>query len=349
MSALSNNSLDQQWQAHYCLVADIGGTHARFAIAKKTHNTPGLLLENQQTYQVAEFKTISSAILDYLNKISAPLRPKHAVLAVASAVTSDHISFTNSAWGFSIPALKNELALDELQVINDFAAVAWALPTLQETDIEAIGSSHAFSQLTPGVYVALGPGTGLGVAALKIEQDHYTVIETEGGHISFAPRSTDEIEMLQFLQEDFERVSYERLLSGSGLLNLYRARSHLMQLPTTLPTPEAVSSAARQNNPAACAAVQDFCSILGAFAGDAVLMFGAWSGVYLAGGLLPHVMDEKGKLAFRKAFEDKGRFAPLMKQTPAWQIKRMDIGNLGAASVGLKARPSKIISTENQE
>ena len=340
MSALSETFVDQHLQAR-CLVADIGGTHARFAIAspeKNSLNNSNLTLDYQHTYQVAEFESLTLALLDYLNKIPETLRPTNAILAVASAVTDDQIVFTNSQWSFSISALKQQVKLDELLVINDFAAVAWALPSLNDSDLETIGTPHFFDAKKPGVYVALGPGTGLGVAALKIENQQAIVLETEGGHISFAPRTDDEVKILQFLFNEYERVSYERLLSGSGLLNLYRARSDLMKLPATLLTPEAVSAAARENDPAANAAVEDFCSILGAFAGDTTLMFGAWQGVYLSGGLLPYLMDENGKKIFRQAFENKGRFSSLLVKTPTWIIKRTDIGKLGAACLWISKR-----------
>lgn len=333
MSALTKTYKDQQPQAR-CLVADIGGTHARFAIASPAINplnNKELALNYQHTYKVAEFQTLTLALLDYLAKVPEALRPSNAVLAVASAVTDDQIVFTNSQWSFSISALKQQVKLDELLVINDFAAVAWALPSLNDSDLETVGTAHAFDAKKSGVYAVLGPGTGLGVAALKIENQHAIVLETEGGHIGFAPRTHDEIKILQFLSKQYERVSYERLLCGNGLLNLYRARSDLMKLPATLLTPEAVSAAATQNDPAASAAAEDFCSIFGAFAGDTTLMFGAWQGVYMSGGLLPHLMDEKGKKIFRQAFEDKGRFSSLLEKTPTWIIKRTDVGKLGAA------------------
>jgi glucokinase len=334
MSAAGN--LIDQHPPSICLVADIGGTHARFAIAGVSGNAtdnPDVVLAHPQTYQVLEFESLGAALLDYLGRIPPSHRPSHAVLAVASAVTNDKVEFTNSRWSFSISALETQLKFERLEVINDFAAVAWALPSLKDNELETVGAIQPFSAQKPGVYATLGPGTGLGVAALKIENQVCTVLETEGGHISFAPRNDDEIKILKFLQKDYQRVSYERLLCGSGLLNLYRARCDLMQRPVTLSTPEAVSSAARQGDWAANAAAMDFCSILGAFAGDTALMFGAWQGVYLSGGLLPHLMDEKGNTLFREAFEDKGRFSSLLMKTPTCIIKRSDIGKLGAASL----------------
>jgi glucokinase len=338
MSALSHSAPSAHSLAPY-LVADIGGTNARFSIAQLQ---PGLVLEHAVSYRVEEFDNICSALIDYVSKLPVSLKPHRAVLAVASAVTSDEIRFTNSPWSFSISVLQQQLALEKMDVINDFAAVAWALPALQHAELHAIGSVPFADVKNPGVYVVLGPGTGLGVAALKTDGNGlHTIIETEGGHISFAPRNESEIKILQLLQKDFKRVSYERLLSGDGLVNLYQARSKMLGLHPDLKTPAEVSTAARDPNaPAASLAAQDFCSILGAFAGDTALMYGAWSGVYLAGGLLPHLMNEKGHALFRAAFEDKGRFAYLLEQTPVAQITRSDVGNLGAANFAFQTPPN---------
>jgi glucokinase len=278
---------------------------------------------------VEEFDSIVSALSDYLDTHSASFRPTRATLAVASAVTDDHIQFTNSPWSFSAAALKESLGFEALNIINDFAAVALAIPELQQGELEAVNGEHEI--IPSGTYVALGPGTGLGVAGLKRTDTHTTVLETEGGHISFAPRNEDEMRLFKFLKKEFPRVSYERLLCGTGLHNLYRAHCNHLKRPAMLMTPSDVTQAARQHDPAARAAVDDFCSILGAFAGDAALMYGAWSGVYLSGGLLPHVMNDHGKVLFCEAFEDKGRFSGLLRKTPVWLIKRDDVGTFGAA------------------
>jgi glucokinase len=338
MSAVSIELQNAEYSAP-CLVADIGGTNARFSIAQHDSNQ-SLRLQHPKNYRVEQFNTIAAALLDYLQTLPAGLRPMRAVLAVASAVTQDTIQFTKSPWSFSKLQLQQQLGLAQLHVINDFAAVAWALPALSDSELEPIGEKRLIDIKKPGVYAALGPGTGLGVAALKIDQDfRVSVIETEGGHISYAPSSEDEIKILQFLQKEFSRVSYERLLCGSGLVNLYRARSSLLKLSADLKTPAEVSAAAKSNlDPAARLAASDFCRILGAFAGDVTLMFGAWSGVYLTGGLLPHLLNQNTHSSFRKAFEDKGRFSNLLQQTPVQQIQRSDVGNLGAANFALQTK-----------
>jgi len=230
--------------------------------------------------------------------------------------------------------MKAMLGVEWLQVINDFAAVAWALPWLLPADMQAIGIPVRGD--AGGVRVVLGPGTGLGLAALKFLPEGYTVLETEGGHVSFAPRNDDEMFLLSFLGKRYGRVSYERLLCGEGLVNIYDARCARAGIEPMLLLPEQVSRAAHHGDAAAAAATRDFCSIFGAFAGDAALMYGAWGGVYLAGGLLPHVFDATGGAIFRASFGAKGRLSPLLRNRPTSRILRGEFGNLGAAAYGAR-------------
>lgn len=318
-----------------CLVADIGGTNARFAVAE----IPGpgttaqrAALVHGKNFLVREHPSLGHAMDGYLAALPAAERPNNAVLAVASAVTSDAISFTNSHWSFSISALRAALGLDRLLVANDFAAAAWAVPILGGADLEAVGPCIARDDGGTGMRVVLGPGTGLGLAALRREADgSSSVIETEGGHMSLAPRNADEIFILEFLARRYGRVSYERVLAGDGWLNLYQAWSDRMGLEAVYQTPEQVSEAGRQGDPAARAATHTMAAMLGAFAGDAVLVYGAWQGVYLAGGLLQHLLDGETAEVFHASFIDKGRFAALLSKTPVLRIVNPDLGNLGAA------------------
>ena len=324
-----------------CLVADIGGTNARFAIASLGSADSEYVcsgLESPRNFLVRDFPTLAHALDEYLKDLPPKHRPKVAVFAVAGTVTGDEVLFTNSHWTFSIAAMKAALDVDRLHVINDFAAVAWALPVLVPTDLQPIGIPMKRERGVEGesVRVVLGPGTGLGLAAIKQLPDGFTVLETEGGHVSFAPRNEEEIFLLSFLSKRYGRVSYERLLCGEGLVNIYDARCAHAGIEPAWRQPEQVSQAARDGDAAAAAATRDFCSIFGAFAGDAALMYGAWGGVYLAGGLLPHVFDAPGGAIFRASFEDKGRFSSLLRNTPTIRILRGDVGNLGAAAYGAR-------------
>jgi glucokinase len=317
-----------------CLAADIGGTNARFATAALGENER-VRLGAQRSLKVADHEGIESALETYLRDSGEPV-PERAVLAVAGAVLDDQVILTNSRWSFSIRALKQRIGFRELQVINDFAAVAWAVPGLSEADLHPIGNAPGAAFDTAAVQVVLGPGTGLGAAAIRRDARGLAVLETEGGHASFAPHDEREIFILRFLQKRYGRVSYERLLCGEGLVNLHDACLHMARgRDQRLPDSEAVVAAARAGDPDARSAIDLFCSILGRFAGDAVLLYGGWAGVYLAGGLLPHVLDARGEALFRTAFIDKGRFSPLLSRTPTFRIGAADVGTLGAARVGL--------------
>jgi len=320
-----------------CLVADIGGTNARFALARVQPGTAPRKAElrHARNLLVRDYASLGDAIQAFLAGLPAEAQPRDAVLAVASAVTEDAIRFTNSHWSFSINALQSAVGFERLLVANDFAAAAWAVPALDPDDLHPVGACVAVDSGATGMRVVLGPGTGLGLAALKRDPDGgYAVIETEGGHISFAPRDADEMYILDFLFQRFGRVSYERVLGGDGWLNLYQAWSTRLGLAVVHETPEAVSNAARNGDAAARAATRSMAAMLGAFAGDAVLVYGAWQGVYLAGGLLQHLLDGETAEVFRRSFEDKGRFRGLLSRTPVLRIVNPDLGNLGAAVLG---------------
>lgn len=316
------------------LVADIGGTQARFSLARldPASATDGVAeLSHSRGLRVREFGSLAEAARAYLRAVPPASRPRHAVLAVASAVTGDQVEFTNSDWTFSTAALRVALDLDGLHVLNDFAAVAWALPALHARDVAAVGTAHEPLADGHGVRVVLGPGTGLGVGAIKSTPAGDVVLETEGGHVGFAPRDGQEQAILAFLMRRYGRVSYERLLCGEGLLNVYQALCEQRGAHAALASPEQVSAAARDGDALARSATRCFCSVFGAFAGDTALMYGAWRGVYLAGGMLAHVFDGEGAAAFRAGFESKGRMAELLRRTPTLHITRDDVGSLGAA------------------
>jgi glucokinase len=187
------------------LVADIGGTNARFALTP--HGALHPTLQLAAVRRVADFETLDSAIADYIATLPPPLRPQRAVLAVASPVLADAIDFTNSRWSFSIAALRAALRLRALHVINDFAAVAWALPALADDDVETLGAAPTTTARV-GMRAVVGPGTGLGVAALFEADGGLRVLPSEGGHAGFAPHDEEEVALHAFLQARHGRVSW---------------------------------------------------------------------------------------------------------------------------------------------
>jgi glucokinase len=322
-----------------CLVADIGGTNARFALADAAPGARRVDIHDAQVRRVGDFATIADAASDYLASLAKSSRPRRAVFAVAGPVQGDQISFSNSVWSFSTAQLRRELAMESLQVINDFAAVAWAVPALVRDELDPIGPWHEPGAKVRSTRAVVGPGTGLGVAAIHHAGESFEVRASEGGHAGFAPRDEDEIYLMRHLKARHGRVSSERLLCGDGLLALYQAHCARDAEAPLLRSAEAVTQAAREGDSMARAATRSFCGILGGFAGDVALMFCAWDGVYLAGSMLGHVLDEPNARLFRQRFEEKGRFASVLRDVPTLRIVRGDVGKLGAAMYDARQRP----------
>jgi glucokinase len=325
-------------QGRPVLIGDMGGTNARFALtAPDTEGDPVIWAIRE--FPVAEFSSLEDLARHYLQEAASP-EIEHAVLAVASAVTGDRITITNHPWSFSIQALRRGLGMSALEVINDFAAIAAAIPYLEPCDLHTIGPllpPRPCADLD-GRFVILGPGTGLGVAGLCLQAGSPIVIESEGGHIGFAPTDTYELEVLRILLQKFSRVSTERLVSGSGLQNLYAAACAIENVPATLTEPAAITAHADEmpESPAA-RAVELLCGVLGSFAGDMALAFGAWDGVYLTGGVTERLLPWLARGRFRARFEAKGRFEPVLRAVPTRAITRAHIGLLGAAAKALPA------------
>lgn len=302
------------------LIADIGGTNARFAIVGEDE-TP----TDEVNLLVRDFIDPAVAVESYL----AGRAVDEAVLAVATPVESDEVRFTNSPWAFSIPALKARLGLRELHVINDFVAQALAMPHLAANEREQIGGGAPVANRAVGV---LGPGTGLGVSALIPGRAGWTALPTEGGHVSFAPGNARERSVLEHLTTRFGHVSNERLLSGQGLLNLAQTLAAIDGRETTATTPEEVTTAARTGACPACVeAIAMFSELLGSAAGDLALVIGARGGVFIAGGVCLRLGPLFDRAAFRRRFEAKGRLRPYLEPIPAWLVLRRDTGLMGAA------------------
>ena len=237
---------------------------------------------------------------------------------------------SNNAWRFRRSELAKILGCDNMLVINDFAAVARSLPLLKPEDTVQIGGGGSQAG---GVMVAIGPGTGTGVASLIVDgAGGPLVVPGEGGHVDFAPVGDTEIAVLQRLRAQFDRVSIERLLSGDGILNLYRTLCDINGCGMALQTPEAVGKAARADtDPRAVQAMGLFFAVLGSVAGDLALTLGARGGVYIAGGIVPRYVDLMRHSQFRSRFESKGRFSENNKVIPSFVVTHPNPGLLGVA------------------
>jgi glucokinase len=306
------------------LVADVGGTNARFALTDPATAAPTLLAPH--TLPTAEFASLQHAAEHYLERVGA--RPAQAAFAVASPVTGDAIRLTNRAWSFSRAELERSLGLERLLVLNDFGAVAWAVPALGPDD--RIALHGAADAPLAGPVSVIGPGTGLGVALLVGTAAGWQVVETEGGHVTFAPIGDEERDIARRLDARFGRTSTERLLSGPGLSNIAAALED-SAAPARRDPAEIVAAALDGHDLVARRALARFCAVLGSVAGDCALMHGART-VTIAGGIVPRFVPFLRASAFRERFLAKGRFAALLEDVAIHVVTHAQPGLLGAAT-----------------
>ncbi|MBV1787670.1 glucokinase [Marinobacterium sp. D7] len=315
-------------KGRYALVADIGGTNARFALV-----APGQLQPEQQiTLAVDDFGTIDSAIRAYLEQvgIGEGEAPCEACLAIACPTSRDRISMTNNGWVFSRSELQHALGLVQLQVINDYAAQAYAAPHLKPDELFRVGGGEA---LTGHPIALVGPGTGLGVGGLIFDRDGQVALVTEGGHVDFAPTTELEIDILRYLLRYHEHVSVERLLSGMGLTNLHKALCDIRGVAGGPLTPAQISAKALEMGDSTCLeTLQIFCAMLGSVAGNTALTLGAQGGVFITGGIVPRMLDLFAASQFRARFEAKGRFRDYMAAIPTQVVIAEQPGLLGASA-----------------
>ncbi|MGI9490902.1 MAG: glucokinase [Geminicoccaceae bacterium] len=304
------------------LVTDIGGTNARFALVDDDGH-----LADEKTLRTKDFPGVVEATNFYLDGRAID----SAVLVVAGPVEADHIELTNCPWAFSLEQTKAALGLDELHAINDFVAQALAIPKLDRDDLQKLGGKQAIEGRAIAV---IGPGTGLGVAGLIKIGETFHAIPTEGGHVAFAPKDEVEAGVLRILRGRFGHVSNERLLSGPGLVNFAKALAELqaIDLPIKIPS-DVIDRAGTEQCPICIEALQRFCTLLGAAAGDLALSYGARGGVYLTGGMVAHLGDWFDVDRVLRAFVDKGRFETYLQTIPIYRVLRTDTGLIGAAAV----------------
>ena len=308
----------------YAIVADVGGTFARFS---RVH-LDTLVLDEVAIYCCAQYTSLESVLLTYQMQFGLD-EIKRVAIAIACPIADDWVNMTNGPWQFSIRALKQKLHLHELKVINDFNAIAMSLPVLKTHQVRQIGHGQADNNK---VKVVLGAGTGLGLAYLVPNGKGYVAFSGEGGHASWGAKTQREWFIYNELKQYYDHVSYERLLSGHGLENLYKAliRFHHQTLPP-LQAPEIISQALSQQNSLAVETIVQFFSVLGVYAGDMGLTFGAFGGVYIAGGIVPRLLSLIEESNFRTNFEDKGRFSEFSAQIATFVITEEQPGLLGAA------------------
>ncbi|WP_413739540.1 glucokinase [Sodalis sp. RH14] len=308
----------------YALVGDVGGTNARLALCDMDNGA----ISHIHTYSGKDYATLEAVIRHYLT--AQKVEATEACIAIACPITDDWVEMTNSTWAFSIKAMKDSLGLARLEVINDFTAVSMAVPMLAAGDVVQFGGTQAQAQGPIAVY---GAGTGLGVCHLLHLDQRWISLPGEGGHVDFAPNSKEEADVLAVLRGEFGHVSAERVLSGPGLVNLYRSLVTIDgRVPDSLEPQQVTEQAVDGSNDDCRRALSLFCVLMGRFGGNLALNMGTFGGVYIAGGLVPRFLEFFRASGFRAAFEDKGRFNDYVRDIPVFLIRHEQPGLLGAGA-----------------
>jgi glucokinase len=310
------------------LLGDVGGTNARWAWQAE----PGQAPSHAATLAARDHASIGESITAYLKRQGLPA-PRDVAFGIATAVTSDTVRMTNHPWTFSIAALKRELGAERLRVLNDFEALAHAVPVLAGTDLAAVGDGRA---VPDGTLAVIGPGTGLGVSGLIADgRGGWRIVVGEGGHVTLPAANARESALLAVLRERFDHVSAERALSGPGLVNLYDAACRLDgESPEALEPAQVLARSepgSTQHSVHCEEALQVFCALLGTVAGNLALTLGSRGGVFIGGGIVRRLGARFTASPFRARFEDKGRFRSYMQAIPTWVITAEAPALLGAA------------------
>jgi len=322
---------EEMWVPSVHLLADLGATNSRFAIASSRGR-----LRHPRILQAEDFASPLAAIRHYLAELPPADRPREAALAVAAPIVGNRVTFVNRGWSFSIETLRRQLGFTRLLTLNDLEAQAYALLNLDPETCKKIGGGRA---ATGAPRLAVGVGTGLGMAALLAGRDNPRVIAGEAGHATLAATNRSEEQVLAAIRQRYGRASVERALSGPGLSALYRALSPDGR--ASLDPPEVARRARAGRDAIAVKAAQHFSRLLGGFCGDMALAFGALGGVYVVGGVVPGLGRAFDRRAFRTAFEAKGRYRGYLARIPVILVTCKDLGLRGLATyLRLRKHPS---------
>lgn len=326
------------------LAADIGGTKTLLQIASLTDDCYDVICE--ESYASDDYETFYDVVRLFLDKYPANgNKVAAACFGVAGPVTTHRnnqtAAVTNLPWRLDTEQLRSLTHLSHIYLINDFQAVGYGLDTLGRDDLVTLQAA-ACRPRAPRMI--LGAGTGLGVGQLIWHQDHYEMLASEGGHVDFAPTTAQQIGLLNFLLERFDHVSYERLISGPGLVNIYEYLRHTSVAKETSALSQAINRsdpaaaiaefAVNKNDVLANEALDLFIAIYGAMAGNLALINLAFGGVYVAGGIAPKIIGRINNGGFIRAFNHKGRMSKLLETMPVYVVMNPQAGLRGAAKAG---------------
>jgi len=284
--------------------------------------------QHERTLACANYRSLVDAVLAYLDDVSQTM-PEAASLAIATPVSNDRIVMTNHTWDLSVEETRKALGLKALKVLNDYTALALALPYLGKDDYHQVGRGKAVEKQTMAV---LGPGTGLGVSGAICAGDYWLPLQSEGGHIAYGPLNERETAVIDVIRQHHNFVSAESLVSGPGLVLLYESIAKCDGVNHELLSPEQVTNKALKGIDASAAeAVAMFCGILGAIAGNLALTLGARGGVFVGGGIVPRLGEYFTRSSFRARFENNSRFGQYLAEIPTYVICSKYPALIGAA------------------
>jgi glucokinase len=310
------------------LLADVGGTYARFTIEVAPR-----VFRHGARLRCAEHASLFDAVQAYLSGLAADgaERIEHAAIGIANPVDGDQVRMTNHHWQFSIEQLRQRLGLETLVVVNDFTALAMALPRLAREERRQVGGGAPRAASALGL---LGAGTGLGVSGLIPVAGDWVALAGEGGHVAMAARDERELLILSHARRQFAHVSFERVLSGPGIELIYRALAEEAgQAGTSLPASEITRRALDDSEPLCVETVDAFCALLGTAASNLALTLGALGGIYVGGGIVPRLGEYFDRSPFRARFEDKGRFTDYMRAIPTYVVTAEHAAFVGVSAL----------------
>ena len=303
------------------LLADIGGTNARFA--QLDDGKLGAI-----THLAArDYATFQDALATYLGALPRAEWPAYAILAASGAIQDSRCALTNNSWIVDAEELRGAYGFSAVRLINDFEAVAWALPRLGPGSLLQLGGRQ---QVSGAPLAAIGPGTGLGMAVSIPHPGGQIVLASEGGHATLAGGSLREDAVIEHWRQRFGHVSAERVLSGAGLENLYDALASIEGVtPPNRRAADITRAGIEGTCPTSRAAIDMFCAMLGSVAGNLALAVNARGGIFIGGGILRHMSDYLAASQFRRRFEQKGRLQKFLEPIPAYLILDGDVAFVG--------------------
>ncbi|GLQ98915.1 glucokinase [Dyella mobilis] len=328
------------------LAADVGGTHARIGLVafRAGQNIPTVLA--YRVYKCAEYAGLDAILRAFCDSFA--VRPRRLALACAGFLLEGRVVNNNLLWPVVPADLKHSAGLDDVEVLNDFEALAYGTAYLDADNVHLLHrpASHGTAGKEPaasrGPVVIVGPGTGLGVA-VRLPDAQPKVLATEAGHIQLAARVGREQQVLGELAPADTHVPYDYILSGPGLLRLYQAVCRLEKVSPELQDPAAITAAAcAGTNAQALETLQLFCGWLGSYTGDLAMLYGATGGVYLAGGFLSRITDFMARSRFIERFLDKGVVRPFQQTVPVYVVDHAQLAVIGAASWLMDRPPSRV-------